>query len=108
MSVSIQSVGNIPSNNKVSEYQSIDDKIKQLENQIKKVKKDDKMSKEEKDKRIKNLEEQIRRLEEKKHNIHVKNRKQDKELDVKDIPEDMGQMDDSFMEDSGAILDIMA
>lgn len=106
MSVSIQSVGGISSNNKVSEYQSIDDKIKQLENQIKKVKKDDKLSKEEKEKRIKNLEEQIKRLEEKKHNIHIKNRKKD--TDVQDIPDEMEQMDDSSLEDSGAMLDIMA
>lgn len=73
MSVSgIGSADHVQRNEPNTNTQSIDQKIRELKDQMKKVKENKKLSPEEKEKRIKNLEQQIKKLEEQKHKMKKK------------------------------------
>lgn len=62
----MNSAGGIQGGRSDVNTRSIDQKIRQLENEIKKLKENDRLPPAEKEKKIKNIEEQIKKLEEQK------------------------------------------
>lgn len=77
------SVDGTQSKGQNTDTQSIEQRIQQLQKQIRDLKGNEKLSPEEREKRIKNLEEQIKRLEEQKQKMEKKEK--NKDIDAKEI-----------------------
>lgn len=80
------SVGNVngtQQKGQANDTQSIEQRIQQLQKQIRDLKSNEKISPEEREKRIKNLEEQIERLEEQKQKMEKQER--NKDIDAKEV-----------------------
>ena len=102
--MSTGSIGNVgmgsPISQKgLSDTTSIDQKIKQLEEQLKRIKSDKKLSAEERDKRIKNIRKQIERL---------KQQKEQKVRAAKDEQRQQSQREGPASADEGHLIDVLA
>lgn len=71
----MNSIGSTRNNSSDESVQSIDQKIRELKNEIKKIKENKMLSGKEKKKRIKNIEMQIKKLEEQKRRPRKKKNK---------------------------------
>lgn len=102
--MSAGSIGNVGMSSPISQKglsdtTSIDQKIRQLEEQLKRVKADKKLSAEEREKRMENIKKQIERL---------KQQKEQKVRAAKDEQKQPSQRGGSAPVDEGHLIDVMA